>query len=50
MGIQASTSTVIQGNYIGTDITGTVAVANSKGIEDRGTGTMIGAPRPARAT
>jgi hypothetical protein len=40
----ASTGTVIQGNYIGTDATGTLAIANSTGVTISGSNNLIGGP------
>src|SRR5262249_8967925 len=38
--------TSIQGNYIGTDVTGTLALANPQGIGDNGFRTIIGGTLP----
>jgi CSLREA domain-containing protein len=46
----AATGSVVQGNFIGTDVTGTAAIGSttfSFGIEIRGTSATIGGPMPA---
>jgi photosystem II stability/assembly factor-like uncharacterized protein len=47
-GIQTSGSgTIIQGNYIGTDVSGSARIGNSIGIYFNGQGTVIGGTTPA---
>jgi CSLREA domain-containing protein len=45
----SATNNVIQGNYVGTDSTGQKFVPNSRGLQSRSTGTLIGGPAPEAA-
>ena len=45
-GIGVVAANVVQGNYIGTDITGTVALANSEGVNGGYVAGLIGGPTP----
>ena len=40
--LSSAFDTIVAGNYIGTDVTGTTALSNYIGINDQGTGTEIG--------
>jgi len=40
----SAANAVIQGNFVGTDVTGTAAVQNNGGMEIRGSGALVGGP------
>jgi CSLREA domain-containing protein len=44
-----ATGNVIQGNYVGTDVTGTVFIPNSRGVQARSNNNLIGGPTPEAA-
>ena len=42
----SATGNVIQGNYVGTDVTGTAFVPNSRGLQSRSNNNLFGGPTP----
>lgn len=45
----SATGNVIQGNYVGTDVTGVAYIPNSRGLQSRANNTLIGGPTPEAA-
>ncbi|HUF54338.1 MAG TPA: hypothetical protein VMR52_11280 [Dehalococcoidia bacterium] len=44
--LQSGNGIVVQGNYIGTDVTGSAAIGNARGIYNEAIGTLIGGTLP----